>query len=345
MDFILIGQGLAGSLMAYELMRAGKKILVYDHPVKKQSSMVAAGLFNPITGRRFVKTWQADHLFPFLTDYYTKLEKELNSKFFYLLPLFRPFLSIEEKNEVIAKTNPEELGPFVDQIIHLPPENLPLLNSLGGIFLKNTGYLDIPYLLKSIRKSIQSKKAFREEVFEHVHLETLENGIRYKEFTAEKIVFCEGIHAADNPFFKWLPFRPVKGEILMIDPEIQIDFIYNRQIFIFPIQKGLYKLGATYDWHYTHVNPTEEAKKYLEEKLNRNFKVKYNVVEHLAGIRPATRDHRPFAGLHPDFPALGIFNGLGSKGVSLAPYFVHQFVEYLLKGKELDKEVNIKRYY
>jgi glycine/D-amino acid oxidase-like deaminating enzyme len=143
----------------------------------------------------------------------------------------------------------------------------------------------------------------------------------------------------------WLPFRPVKGEILMIDPEIQIDFIYNRKIFILPYKKGLYKVGSTYTWDYMDVLPTEEAKNFLEEKLNQIFRVKYNVVAHFAGIRPATKDRRPFIGMHPDYPFVGIFNGLGSKGVSLGPYFAQQFVGYLLKDKELDKEVNINRYY
>lgn len=345
MDFILVGQGLAGSLLAFELIRAGKKILVYDVPGRNQSSRVAAGLFNPITGRRFVKTWKADLLFPYLTEYYKRLENELNSKFFYPMRLFRPFFSIEEKNEVISKTCHEELGPYVDRIIHAPLENHSINTELGGIFLKNTGYLDIPCFLDSIRQSILSKGEYREESFEYDKLELNDEGIRYKAYTAKRIIFCDGIHAGTNPFFKWLPFRPVKGEILIIQPDLQFDFIFNRQIFILPCHNGLCKVGATYSWDFTDGNPTEDAKNYLEKKLKQIFKVKYIVVEHLAGIRPATRDRRPFLGLHQDFPALGIFNGLGSKGVSLAPYFARHFVEYLLTGKELDKEVDIKRYY
>ena len=344
-EFILVGQGIAGSILAHQLIKADKRVLIYDTPEKNYSSMVAAGLFNPITGKRFVKTWKADLLFPFLDDYYRKLEIDLQSKFFSHIPIFRPFLTIEEKNEMISKTNLRELGAYVDQILHFSPGNIHINNDLGGLFLRNTGYLDIPCLINALREFIRSKGDLREETFEYEQLEILPKGIRYKDFTAEKIIFCEGAHASNNPFFRWLPFRPVKGEILMIDPEIQIDFIYNRKIFILPYKEGLSKVGSTYTWDYSDVLPTEEGKKYLEEKLNQISQVKYNVVGHFAGIRPATKDRRPFVGMHPDYPSIGIFNGLGSKGVSLGPYFAQQFVGYLLKDKELDKEVNINRYY
>jgi len=344
-DFILVGQGIAGSILAHQLMVSGKKILVFDTPEKNQSSLVAAGLFNPITGRRFVKTWKADLLFPYLIQYYSKLESVLKSVFLHQLPIFRPFLTIEEKNEMISKTNPEELGLYVDQILHVSPENLLPINDLGGLLVKNSGYLDIPGLTNSMKEFIRANGSFRNETFQYGRLEFHGKGIRYMDFAAEKIIFCEGSHVVDNPFFSALPFRPVKGEILLIDPEIQLNFIFNRKIFILPLQNGLYKVGSTYNHDFQDVNPTLEAKRYIEEKLIQVLPVKYNVIEHRAGIRPATRDRRPIIGMHPDFPSVGIFNGLGSKGVTLAPYFAKQFVGYLLKDEDLDKEVNIKRFY
>ena len=246
---------------------------------------------------------------------------------------------------MISKTSSDDLGLFVDQILPLPPGKFPPLNDLGGIKIKNSGYLDIPRLLNSLKQYIRLYGKIREEFFEYPEMVITEKGLKYKDLRAGKIIFCEGPQARNNPYFKWLPFRPVKGEILTIDPEIHFKFIFNRQIFILPLQDGLYRVGATYNWDYRHINPTEEAKKYLEQKLNQFFPVNYNVKIHLAGIRPATKDRRPFVGLHPNFPSVGIFNGLGSKGVTLSPYFTEQFVDYLLKDKELDKEVNINRYY
>ncbi|MBR9998761.1 MAG: FAD-dependent oxidoreductase, partial [Cyclobacteriaceae bacterium] len=166
-----------------------------------------------------------------------------------------------------------------------------------------------------------------------------------REIAAGKIIFCEGYTAAGNPYFNRIPFRPVKGEILYIRPEDSVEFIFNRQIFIIPWDEGFYKVGATYDWNYKDTRPTIQAKNYLEDKLNRFLNVNYRITGQVAGIRPATLDRRPVIGLHPEHSSVGIFNGLGSKGVSLAPYFARMFVEYLLNNRELDKEVDIKRFY
>jgi glycine/D-amino acid oxidase-like deaminating enzyme len=49
--------------------------------------------------------------------------------------------------------------------------------------------------------------------------------------------------------------------------------------------------------------------------------------------------------LIPKHPQVGVFNGLGTKGVSLAPYFAHQFAELLVNGSEIEEEVQIGRYF
>ena len=65
----------------------------------------------------------------------------------------------------------------------------------------------------------------------------------------------------------------------------------------------------------------------------------------MAGLRPTSHDRRPVVGLLPDKPQVGVLNGLGTKGVSLAPYFAHQFAESLINGIEMDREVHIGRYF
>src|SRR5688572_337382 len=103
-DFIIVGQGLAGSAVALQLINRGKKILVIDRPIANSSSRVAVGLFNPITGRNLVKTWLADQLFPCFHRFYRDAETLTGKKFFHSLPLYRPFGSIEEQNEWMAKS-------------------------------------------------------------------------------------------------------------------------------------------------------------------------------------------------------------------------------------------------
>lgn len=117
--------------------------------------------------------------------------------------------------------------------------------------------------------------------------------------------------------------------------------IYNRGVFVLPVGANKATIGATYDWHDLSCTPTEKARNTLEEKLTNLLKLPYEVVDHKAGIRPATLDRRPFIGLHPQYPHVGIFNGLGTKGVSLAPYLSEVFVNYLLSHGALPAAVQL----
>jgi glycine/D-amino acid oxidase-like deaminating enzyme len=342
-EYILVGQGLAGSILALELLRKGRTITVFDTPDRNCSSIIAAGMFNPVTGRKFIETWRAGEIFPYLLDYYPKLEEELNSKFFYPRSMFRPFLTDQEHETMLSIINSGS-GKFFDRIIESFPDKTPYYNEFGGLFLKYTGYVNIPVLMNSIRDFIRPRVNFFEEFFDYKKLKIHSDRVSYRSFSATKIIFCEGYAAENNPLFNWIPFRAVKGDILYIQPEVLPGFIFNRQIFIIPWTDGTCRAGATYDWDYPNTKPSEKAKNYLLEKLNRFFLVNYRISGHVAGIRPATLDRRPVLGLHPELPAVGIFNGLGSKGVSLAPYFAGMFVDNLLYKTELDKEVDIIRF-
>lgn len=343
-DYILVGQGIAGSLLAYEFIRRDKKIAVYDIPEKNHCSSIAAGLFNPITGRRFGKTWKADRLFPFLLKYYPELEKVTSSNFFHQRLIFRPFLTIQEQNEVLSRSSLSDLGGYIDHIITEPTEDFPVYNDLGGVFLKHTGYIDIPELIKHVRNMIIESGAYFPEYFNEKNLLVEEKSLRYGNVSADAIIFCTGSETAVSEYFGWLPFRPVKGEMIRIKIEKTWNFIFNRQVFILPLENHIFKVGATYDRDRINLQKTHKAKQYFEEKLRKFLHIRFKIIDQVAGIRPATLDRRPFIGMHPLYKNVGIFNGLGSKGVTLGPYFAKNFVEFLLENKELEKEVNIKRY-
>jgi len=86
-DYLLIGQGLAGTVLSQRLIRAGKKVRIIDNAKANRSSRVAAGLYNPITGKRLVKTWNADKLFPEIAPFYLGMEEEVGKKFLYQKPI------------------------------------------------------------------------------------------------------------------------------------------------------------------------------------------------------------------------------------------------------------------
>ncbi|MEL7001401.1 MAG: FAD-dependent oxidoreductase [Bacteroidota bacterium] len=343
-DYIVVGQGLAGTALSKILIKNGKKIALIDQETEKTSSKVAAGLYNPVTGRKLVRTWKADKLFPFMIQFYQGLEKSEGSDFMVDLPIYRPFLSIEQQNEWMAKSAAEEYALFVRKnYAHSKYDQV--MNDFGGVELAHSGYLNVPKYLKVLRSSFEKLDVLMSTNFDFSLLNIYNDKVVYQHLEASKIIFCEGPRAVENPFFNWLPFRCVKGEVLDLKSELEIDNIVNRGVFVIPKEKGLFKVGSNYDnndmsWHATH-----KARKEIVGKLEQLVTCRYNIVSQKAGIRPATKDRKPFIGLHPKFETVGIFNGLGAKGVSLAPYFAQQFYNYLEHDEQLDTEVNISRYF
>jgi glycine oxidase len=333
-DFLLVGQGIAGSVLALQLLKHGKRILVINNRKNNIASSVAAGIYNPITGRSMVKTWLAESLFPYLTRFYQEATQTLGAQFLHPMPIFRPFLTAQERTAWLKKTMGENGTNFVEKVAETTFHQENMVYEYGGIVLNQSGYLDVKSFLEATRTYLEAQCAYVEADFLYDHIR-LGNHVSYQNIEARQIIFCEGPQAKQNPFFSTLPFRLVKGELILVSLHQPIEIIYNRRIFVLPQTANQAVVGATYDWQDVSLRPTEKARKILEEKLRDTFNFSYTVRHQRVGMRPATFDRRPFIGLH--------FNGLGAKGVSLAPYFAKIFVEHLLLQTELPLEVQLSR--
>lgn len=342
LDYIIVGQGLAGTWLSYELIKRGKSILVIDQESENTASKKAAGLYNPITGRKMIKTWRADDLFGSLEDDYLKLEKVLDSKFLFPTPIYRPFRDVADLNDWELKKNDKEYLPYVKKVLNKPIGIKDILDNNGGVTIKKCGYVDIPSMLQSYKNYLINKGIYRQELFETVSMEHFEGGVVYKNWTAKKIIFCEGSRV--SKVWMDLPFRPVRGEVMDIECSLPDDYIVNQGVFILP-KKGYFSVGSTYDHKVLSHTPQESGIKSIQNRLGKIFVGKYRILEKRAGVRPATHDRRPYIGFHKNHETLGIFNGFGAKGVSLAPYFAKHFADVLDRGVELDKDVNIERVY
>jgi len=163
---------------------------------------------------------------------------------------------------------------------------------------------------------------------------------------AKQIVFCDGVEGNRNPYFSLLPFALNKGEALIIEaPEVSNEFIYKKSVALVPYGKdGLFWAGSNYIWDFDDDQPTETFRKSTEVALKNWLKVPFKILEHKAAIRPATVERRPFVGFHPKFQNVGILNGLGTKGCSLAPYFAHQLSDHIINGTGIEKEADLGRF-
>ena len=172
-----------------------------------------------------------------------------------------------------------------------------------------------------------------------------DESISFGDLKAKKIIFCEGQNGRFNPYFNFLPFEVSKGEILIAHiPKLKSEQIIKDKLIIAPLGNDLYWCGSNYEWNALDDSPTEHIKKDLIEKLKSTLTIDFEIVEHLAAIRPTVKDRRPFLGVHPKISPLAIFNGLGTKGASLGPYWANHFAEFLCEGILLNKEVNIDRF-
>ncbi|HOX82421.1 MAG TPA: FAD-dependent oxidoreductase [Chryseolinea sp.] len=340
-DYIIVGQGLAGSAVAIQLLKLNKKILVIDQPDLNRASSVAAGLFNPITGKKMVKTWMADVLFPYLHEFYLDAEVLTKSSFFHPMPLYRPFITIEEQNEWMAKSAEPAFSACIDTVL-TKPSVAEARDHFGGLMLKQCGYLDTIKYMSAVRNRIIETEHYLNEEFNFKQLIVEETTIRYKEFSAGKIIFCNGTQP--NPIFNGLPVKPLKGETITLQGNTHSSIIINRGVYVLPLKENRWRVGATYNFNDNTLGVTESSRTELEEKINAICQFQYTVIDQQWGLRPTTPDRRPILGEHSQLRAVFIFNGLGTKGVSLAPYFSMILIRSTENQVPVNKEVGIERY-
>jgi len=345
LDFLLIGQGLAGTVLSYRLIKAGYKVHLVDKGEEGTSSKVAAGLYNPITGRRMVKTWQADILFGEIEPFYKELEEFLGQRFLHPTGIYRPFISYEEQNEWLAKSADPQYEAYINRV-HSESKYPGLKDSFGGISLKKSGFLDIRKMLGCYLDWLKNENLITIRSFSETDLVKKIGFWEYEGFRVKNLVFSNGLQASSNSFFDWLPFIPVKGEILTVEQETRYPEIINRGIFRIDLGNGLARVGANYNKDDLSPRPTVAAKNEIMDKFNQLFNKNTIIIrEQKVGIRPTTKDRRPFLGRHPELDNVFLFGGFGAKGVSLAPYFSIEMLKLLTLNEEPQKEVNINRFF
>lgn len=343
-QFLIVGQGIAGSLLAYSMYKAELNFTIISSPHKSKASGVAAGMFNPLVFKRLTKSWRVDEVLPVMMDTYRDIESELGQKFLFPMDIIKPLADQELKmwEERI------EQGEFSDYIVGIGKNSLGIgvkeFHSYGRV--TNSGYVHLEKMLNCLRDFFQKKGLLIESDFEYKDLGFIDGEITWHGISAETIVFCEGHHASRNPYFKGIGFNPTKGELLEIECEgLAEDYILNKNLFVMPLGNHRFKVGATYDWKNQDEELTLEARKDLLGRLDNLISLPYTVVNHWAGIRPTIVDRRPVLGTHPLHKHVAIFNGLGTKGVMLAPYFAREMVRFLsVNDYPLEKEVDIRRF-
>lgn len=339
---IIVGGGLSGICLVHQFLQKGIRPVLIDSG-ENHSSRIAAGMINPMVFRTMVKTWRGDVLIPYLKEFYPKMEKEINAKFFFPRTIRRLFSTEDERQKWTEREKDNAYQDYIFKIDESQPTPNYAKNQFGNGLVKSPGYIDAKKFLDGNYNFFSQKKILQKEEFDFDQLNV--NSSTYKGEPFDILIFSEGYRGKNNPFFRYLPLQQTKGEVLTVaSQELNKSEILNRKCFILPTEDGLFRLGATFSWDTTDPSPTKEAKEELLKQYFDNSSAKIEVLEQKGGIRPTVTDRRPLIGQHPTIKNIYVFNGMGTKGYMLAPYFSEHFLNYLLDKTTLDPEVDIKRF-
>lgn len=343
-DFVIVGQGIAGTVLAHKLLGQGCTLKVIDDAHQSSSSTKAAGIINPITGRAYVKSWMIDDLLPEAVSTYESIAELLDSKFFHEHNIIRVLGSIAEENKWYSRINDDAYSNYIVSNADTSAFESSFHNYDDKALIRG-GRVLLRQLLSQYRSYLLDNDMLKSEVFDHTKLEYQDDFIRYQDIETKYLVFAEGVRSKDNMFFPNLPFQPVKGEVLLVKiPGYTCKDIVKHGIFVCPFEEDLYWVGSGYEHHFKDDQPTTQGRSTLIDKLDFALKLPYEIVDHIAGVRPSVKGRKPLLGQSHVHDNIYLFGGMGTKGSSLVPYWAKHLIEVMLNGAALHPEVDWRRF-
>jgi glycine/D-amino acid oxidase-like deaminating enzyme len=342
--YLIVGQGLAGTLLAFSLLEKGEEVLVADDYNHNSASKVAAGMWNPVTFKRLAASWLAKEMLEEMNVTFRKLEDLLQVNFFHALPVSRIFNSIQDANFWDEKSENPAVGKYLSSRTNRSIQEH-FVSPFGNSEVNECGWLNVPLFREASKNYFLQHGHFIKESVEESDVQFHESGLRWKEMAFDKIILCTGIGVNKWKGLEDLDLIPNHGQVLDLHIEdLELDVIANFGQFLLPYGNGKFRLGATYDWNEVPDEPTNEAREFLLSELKLRLNKDVVVESQKTGYRPTTRDRRPILGFAKGNNTLAVFGGLGSKGVLLAPYFSQLFTAVLTEGVAIPKEVNTTRF-
>jgi len=326
-DFLIIGQGIAGTLLSFELMRHGKKVLVLDTADPFKASLVAGAVLNPMAGKHWSPAPQADIFLSKAHETYRNMEQLLGISILQETAL-HVFHESEEKRALFEQK--QQLFP---QYLSIASNNdSPYFNiSHGQGMIRGISVMDAKTLLAEARRYLKAQEAFMEAIFDENLLEIQQDSIRYKDITASKIIFCNGVAVMKSSFFQSLPFTRNRGDVLVLDiPELPETAVYHRKLRLVPKGNQQFWCGSNYQWNFEDLLPDEGWRKASKAELRSWLKIPFKIKDHIVAERPTTAGQKPFVGIHPEYTSVAIFNGLGTRGFSSGPYWACELAKQLV---------------
>lgn len=339
MRILIVGQGLAGTTLAWELEKAGVDYLVVDRPVGETASRVAAGLFNPIMGKIFRAGWRQEECRAAALATYPELEELLNASFWQRIPIWRE-LEEGDAQEIWQERQYDEsssrwVGPMMPW-----PEGWKGLGVAG--YTTGSCLLQTEKLTNEFRKWLIARDKFKEEEIIPEEVISREHGIEWRGEHFDKAVWATGWEVGLHPAMPALKGKPSKGTVL----EIQLPgFYWNAGVIHYGhwlVNQGDYwRIGSNYAWTWDperEIDPVAVAE--LLHGLSLRWVGEPVFLRGRAAIRPTIRRSEPIAGAIPGLPHQFVYSGLGTKGVTTSPWVSGVLTRHLLHGEEIPSDLS-----
>lgn len=325
---LVIGNGIAGALLSYRLRQKGAFVDLADAEMPSTSSQVAAGIINPVTGQRFVKSWRFEEFFPEAMRVYQQLEQELGVQLWEERPILRLLATPGEVNDWSVRCALPEYAGYLDEQSDAGGWSPVVKPGFQVGVLRNAGRVSFPNLTTAWRQKLQAEGRYLNQHISHEDIKS-----KLKDYDA--ICCCRGAMDADNPYFPDLKWKLAKGEALVVRlTERPADYappeMLKKTIMLTAIAPGQIWVGGTYEWNTSDKGPTKEGRKFLEEHLQQLIAEPYEILEHRAAIRPTTHDRRPYLKQSDVDPRVFLFNGLGTKGALMGPLLSDEMADFIM---------------
>ncbi|MEZ4800765.1 MAG: FAD-dependent oxidoreductase [Flavobacteriales bacterium] len=343
-EILIIGQGIAGTSLAFSLLERGHRVQLIDDGHLSSSSKVAAGMWNPASFKKLSLGWKAAEQLQLAEAFYIKIEEKLGIKFYHPMQLYRIFPDQHSANEWDEKSAQKEFSSI------LSPEIGPPLKDVKAPFgygiVKHAGWCNLPAYLQVAADYFRENNMLVEEKFEASQLDIQDEKFFYEKKKYDRVVLSIGYKNQTIPYFENIPIYPNKGQVLTLSfDNYKEDKLLNYGNFLLPVDEGKYRLGATYEFNDPNPDPTIATREKLLEKLTTVLPTQTpHVLEHKAGYRPTVPDRKPTIGEHHSIPKLYLFNGFGSKAVMYVPYCLPYFIDLIENGTPVPEELDLYRF-
>ncbi|MCW5518741.1 FAD-binding oxidoreductase [Aureitalea sp. L0-47] len=341
-DYIIVGLGIAGISVCEQLEARGKYFVVYDSG-KNTATSVAGGVVNPVVLKRFNPAWKAESFYEKARPFYSVLERKLNVSLVSDIRVRRIFNSAEEQNDWFVAGDSPVLESFLSSEI-IQNTNISIIAKHGMGEVLNSFRIDTDLLLKTYREYLERKGCLVSDEFEHSSIVTENGGFELNGYSANRIIFSEGAAVIRNPFFTMDCLIPKKGEYLFIRaPKLKCESILKGPFFMIPLKDDVYQVGATFAHGDFSFETSSEGKQKMLGAIAKMISCDFEVVDQIAGMRPTVKDRRPILGSIEN-NNMYFLNGLGTRGLLMAPLLSEWLFEHIDTGDPLPKEVEVQRF-